>query len=201
MNRSKLINSLVEKQCLTTYLEIGVKTGGNFSQIQAPRRIGVDPVMGIELSGIPKLTRYARRIFNNPIYLLNEDVALYQMTSDEYFSSKHVEPICIAFIDGLHHFDQVIRDLLNVQKYLKPKGLVVLHDCLPQSSLNAERERSVKHWNGDVWKASYWLFQRNCAFDLYDFDEGLCVVNNIEIISFFKRTNCERIRLSSFADI
>ena len=85
-----------------------------------------------------------------------------------------------TFIDGLHHFDQVIRDLLNVRKYLKPRGLVVLHDCLPQSSLNAERERSVKHWNGDVWKASYWLFQRNCPFDLYDFDEGLCVINNIE---------------------
>ena len=189
MNRSILINSLVKNQRLTTYLEIGVKTGGNFSQIQAKRKIGVDPTMGIKLTGISKLKRYARKAVNNRIYMSSKNVVLYQMTSDEFFSSEYVEPIGIAFIDGLHLFDQVIRDYLNVQNHLEPNGVVVLHDCLPASCLSATRERSSKHWNGDVWKAAYWLSERNCQFDLYDFDEGLCVIRNKA------NTNCESLQL------
>ena len=59
---------------------------------------------------------------------------------------------CI-FIDGLHHYKQVLKDIDNSLNCLNSNGVILMHDCLPQS-LNAQFvPRTESTWNGDVWKA------------------------------------------------
>jgi Methyltransferase domain len=42
----------------------------------------------------------------------------------------------MAFIDGLHHFEQVLRDFINVEKRATSEGLIVIHDCIPFDEVN-----------------------------------------------------------------
>ena len=74
------------------------------------------------------------------------------MTSDEFFSGNKDKFDCI-FIDGLHHYNQVLKDIDNSLNVLNSNGIILMHDCLPQS-LNAQSvPRTEATWNGDVWKA------------------------------------------------
>ena len=62
-------------------------------------------------------------------------------TSDEYFESiKDTEvKYDIIFIDGLHHNEQVLKDVENSLKHLSEGGSIVCHDCLP-----SEESRDIR---------------------------------------------------------
>lgn len=107
-----------------SYLEIGCDDNQLFSKIDIPKKIGVDPVSG----------------------------GNYKAKSDDFFS-QNSEKFDLIFIDGLHEYSQVKKDISNSLKFLNDKGFILVHDCLPRS-LSAQavpRYRNV--WNGDVWKA------------------------------------------------
>jgi hypothetical protein len=80
------------------------------------------------------------------------------MTSDEFFKTSASQvfrdqgTISLAFIDGLHLFEQVLKDFIYVERYCSSSSVVVLHDTLPLASVPAERSRKSKFWCGDVWK-------------------------------------------------
>ena len=38
-----------------------------------------------------------------------------------------------VFIDGLHTYNQVKKDIHNSLKYLNINGIIMLHDCLPNN--------------------------------------------------------------------
>ena len=59
---------------------------------------------------------------------------------------------CI-FIDGLHEYKQVRKDILNSLKFLNKGGIILLHDCLPNNYFEQAVPRCQWTWNGDVWKA------------------------------------------------
>ena len=59
---------------------------------------------------------------------------------------------CI-FIDGLHHYNQVLKDIDNSLKILNSNGLILIHDCLPKTLDAQAVPRTDVEWNGDVWKA------------------------------------------------
>ena len=61
-------------------------------------------------------------------------------------------PLGLAFIDGLHLYEQVLRDFINVEKFCDRASVVVLHDTLPVAPVAAARLRGTSHWCGDVWK-------------------------------------------------
>ena len=119
------------------YLEIGVRNGESLSLAQC-RAIGVDPDAQ-----------------------LNDDVSdnllLVEMTSDEFFELeaesvfKDERPDLI-FIDGMHLFEFVLRDFINVEQYSKPDSFVIIDDIFPNNSIQAERQRKSRVWVGDVWK-------------------------------------------------
>jgi hypothetical protein len=74
------------------------------------------------------------------------------MTSDQFFvnNKKNFDMI---FLDGLHTYEQTIKDIDNYLKYLNEKGVIIIHDCITKKILNQIVPRIYGHWNGDVWKA------------------------------------------------
>ena len=122
--RFEIIQKIIDKKNYKTYLEIGCDKNLNFSKIKIDNKIGVDPVSGGTL----------------------------RMTSTDFFKNNKDFFDCI-FIDGLHIYDQVRKDILNSLNFLKSNGTIILHDCLPSKIWNQIVPRIYGHWNGDVWKA------------------------------------------------
>tara|TARA_B100001057_G_C22521699_1_gene822128 strand:- start:78 stop:749 length:672 start_codon:yes stop_codon:yes gene_type:complete len=122
--RYEIINEIILKKNFKDYLEIGCFTDENFNKIKVKNKVGVDPIQGGNI----------------------------RKTSDEYFKSCE-DFFDIIFIDGLHHYDQVKKDILNSLKILKTGGVILIHDCLPRKARDQMVPRSHEEWNGDVWKS------------------------------------------------
>lgn len=134
IKRYDIINYLIEKYKLVNYLEIGVFKGENIREIKATHKDGVDP--GVEGYTPPEVN--------------------YPMTSDAFFEliKGHDEiKYDIIFIDGLHHAEQVEKDIQNSLNHIVEGGFIVLHDCNPVSYEAQLVPRETIAWNGDTWKA------------------------------------------------
>ncbi len=153
MTRTQLLNHLIDKHKLKTYLEIGVQNPAqNFSKIRLPikSKVGVDPAVNA-----PQIAK---------------------CTSDFFFTKNRLK-FDLIFIDGLHHADQVERDFNNSLACLNDNGFIVIHDCLPLEEIHANVPRESKLWNGDVYKFIFKLNNYSCIdFVTYNFDHGCCVV-------------------------
>jgi hypothetical protein len=133
-----------------TYLEIGTRAGACFNQITAPRKIGIDPAPQGGGAG----HSFSERCFT--------------MTSDEFFAAHaeqlfQTERVDVALIDGLHTFDQALRDLLHLEQVMAPRGVIFIHDMNPPTRNHSEL-RNGGVWCGDVWKVAYYI--RNYRPDL-----------------------------------
>lgn len=161
IKRYDIINYLIEKYNLVNYLEIGVFKGENIREIKAPYKNGVDP--GNEGIVSPEVD--------------------YHMTSDEFFELiKDQDDIKydIIFIDGLHHSEQVKKDIQNALNHVVEGGYILLHDCNPASYEAQLVPRQTMAWNGDVWKAfvdfkSHYHMMECCVVDT-DFGVGVIKV-------------------------
>ena len=134
VKRFDLINYLIEKYKVINYLEIGVFKGENIREIKALHKDGVDP--GVEGYVPPEVN--------------------YPMTSDDFFEliKGHDEiKYDLIFIDGLHHADQVAKDIQNALNHIVDGGFILLHDCNPASYDAQLVPRETIAWNGDTWKA------------------------------------------------
>ena len=89
------------------------------------------------------------------------------MNSDAYFSEKYLEGklIGIAFIDGLHTFEQTISDFFNVLKYCDNDSIVIIDDTVPSDKFSSYRSADEAYrarilaglensylWHGDVFQ-------------------------------------------------
>lgn len=121
-----------------TYLEIGIRNGGSLALSRA-RSIGVDPAFNVKAE-------------------LDTDVSLVRTTSDEFFARPDPlarfegEPAALAFIDGMHLSEFVLRDFVNVERHAAWWSVIVFDDVLPRSVAEAARERDTRAWTGDVYK-------------------------------------------------
>jgi len=169
-----------------TYLEIGVDTGASFIPIKTKRKWGVDP----------SYTLSSRRLFVYAalLHLRVRGERLFRMTSDEFFLKNDTLlascGIDVCLVDGLHTYEQALRDVLNALKYLKPKGLILVHDCNPTTELMARPAAGIGDlirennpdwdggWSGDVWKAIVHLRALRDDVDAFvlDCDTGIGVV-------------------------
>ena len=123
-NRVEIIKNIIELKNYKSYLEIGCFSNELFDQINCENKVGVDPVSGGTI----------------------------RATSDEFFKKNDKKFDCI-FIDGLHRYQQVKKDILNSINFLKKGGIILLHDCLPRNVYEQAIPRCQYKWNGDVWKA------------------------------------------------
>ena len=120
------------------YLEVGVDKGRSLARARGPA-IGIDPRPRLDL----KVT-------------LGEQTRVLPMSSDAFFRTAAAEylasPPDLVFIDGMHLFEFVLRDFMNVERYAHAATLVVIDDIFPCHPTQAERRRRSTAWTGDVWK-------------------------------------------------
>ena len=122
--RWDLIQYIINKYKYVNYLEIGCDKDQSFSKIKINKKGGVDPISGGTIRD----------------------------TSDNFFINNK-EKFDIIFIDGLHHYEQVIKDIYNSLKILNDNGHILIHDCLPRTIAHQAIPRYRGSWNGDVWKS------------------------------------------------
>lgn len=165
-NHTQLLNSLIEKYKLKSYLEIGVQNpANNFDKVKCSRKVGVDPEFISWGAGNMGLS-----------------IKLHQSTSDEFFVSN-TEIFDLIFIDGLHHADQVKRDFENSLRCLSDNGFIVIHDVLPENEPGTKVPRETKQWWGDVYKWAMRIREYNgIEFITYNIDNGCMVVKRQPIV-------------------
>ena len=146
--RWDLIEYLIKKNNYTNYLEIGCDQNQLFSKVAVKNKIGVDPVSGGNI----------------------------RKTSDVFFKDNK-DKFDIVFIDGLHTYDQVKKDILNSVNCLNENGIILVHDCMPDSLGKQAVPRYKMQWNGDVWKAIVDLRQKE-DLDIYtcEMDQGIGII-------------------------
>ena len=164
MNRWDILNKLIKKNNYKNYLEIGVQNpSSNFDKINCENKVGVEPNVYDWHRGTP------------PTFV---------GTSDEYFEAIKDSDIKfdIVFIDGLHHDDQVIRDIENSLNILNSEGTIVVHDCLPSNEREQERDDHGGVWLGDVWKgiAHLRITRDDIKIEVVDTDLGCGVITKNE---------------------
>ena len=156
--RWDLIDYLIKKNNYLNYLEIGCDDDQLFSKVKIKNKIGVDPVSGGNV----------------------------RKNSDDFFL-ENKDKFDLVFIDGLHIYEQVKKDIINSLKCLNENGIILVHDCMPDSLSKQAVPRYKMKWNGDVWKAIVDLRQRE-DLDIYtcEIDQGIGIITKRKNSSILK---------------
>ena len=192
MNKISVIQGLIDAKKARLYLEIGVASGDCFLKIKALNKIAVDPAFTIPFKR--KLKRRVQRLKSVLKKDLRTNEYFYKMPSDEFFESQSSEllknGVDVAFVDGLHTYEQSLRDVENCLKFLRDDGVIVVHDCNPVSSaaaypaLSYEEAREANpegwtgEWSGNVWKTIPHLraTREDLSIFVLDCDCGLGII-------------------------
>lgn len=131
----------------SNYLEIGCGDGECFYKVNAKYREGVDP--------------------NTTTHIA--------MTSDDYFKQNSIY-WDVIFIDGLHFEEQADRDIENALYFLNDKGVIILHDCIPNDMKAATEENTIPslgYWFGTTWRSAVKLaYREDVDFTVIEQDTG-----------------------------
>jgi predicted O-methyltransferase YrrM len=133
-----------------TYLEVGTSTGNSLALAECPS-IAIDPSFAVTANVIGKKTQ----------------CHFFQMGSDEFFRAHSPQTflgntIDLAFLDGMHLFEYLLRDFTNIERHCTRNSIIALHDCIPTDAYITERTNDPAArelvstrpgwWTGDVWK-------------------------------------------------
>ncbi|KGP64008.1 hypothetical protein EP47_03545 [Legionella norrlandica] len=148
------------------YLEIGVRKGKSLSLAKCCAH-GVDPFP--EIKHLP------------------ENHIIHRMTSDDFFEFEAATIFQnnkpdLVFIDGMHLFEFVLRDFINIEKIAKKNTVIVIDDIYPNHLRQAQRKRESKVWTGDVWKIFFCLkeFRSDLKLNLLNTKPtGLMLITNL----------------------
>ena len=145
----EFFNFLDTEMCPATYLEIGTQQGSGVEYVSADI-LCIDPHFVIDRNVIG---RRSKALF-------------FQMNPDDFFRendpTKFLGDIDLGFLDGLHHFEALLRDFINFERHSHTGSIVLLHDCLPLNTRMASRDHKPgppeeaaetrTFWTGDVWR-------------------------------------------------
>lgn len=155
-----------------SYVEVGIREGASFRL--ANSRI---PAVGIDPNPLIKVEK------NPEWHLIVHD------TSDNYFKSSRLlsdlggRKVDLAFIDGMHLFEFVLRDFIALEKASHQEAVIVVHDCYPLDELTAQREQDTFFWSGDVWKIILCLKKYRPDLNITTFPcppTGLAVITGLD---------------------
>ena len=165
--RDVILQKIIDTKKYKSYLEIGCFNDDLFNKIKCEKKIGVDPYSGGTI----------------------------RKTSDDFFNANDEKFDCI-FIDGLHRYHQVKKDIDNSLKSLNENGIIILHDCLPNNYYEQAIPRSQYIWNGDVWKAIIECRTRE-DIDTYTINADF----GLGVIFKKKNTNMLNLNVSNFSKL
>ena len=145
---ARRINKLAAGLGATRYVEIGVNKGVTFHAVAIAQRTAVDPKFAL-----------------NPIEFQDANTQFFEVTSDDYFQrlASDVAPD-IYFLDGLHTFEQTLRDFNNCVVHSHSRTVWLIDDTHPvdvySTLTNSKRTMLFRHetgnkglaWHGDVFK-------------------------------------------------
>ena len=157
MRHFRYLATLASQLEVQTYFEIGTSFGESLAVIDCTA-ICVDPAFRLDRDVLGK----------------KPALFAFQLTSDDFFARHRIASLLpaphtldLAFLDGMHHFEFLLRDFMNTEKSCTRDSVVTLHDCLPLHPRAARRvdkrgmpamqtTRPVRAagsgWTGDVWK-------------------------------------------------
>lgn len=169
------------------YLEIGTRTGSSLSRIGC-NFVSIDPEFAL---GFPVYNKSRRMFF-------------FQQTSDDFFAGAFLRHNDItpdlAFIDGMHHFEYVLRDFANCERAMNSGGAILLHDVcptnVPMATRSLERLEKRLPWTGDVWKFIVILRKYRPDLELTVLDArktGIAVVRNLDRRNSYLLDNYDRL--------
>lgn len=176
MNRLDLIQALMSQKGLRNYLEIGVENGRIFFRINSRFKVAVDPKFIFDAG------RKVGKTLLNPYNIYNQ---YFEKTSDDFFAQDAQRVFAntqlqLALVDGMHEYHFALRDVENALQYLTDDGVIIMHDCNPQSAQAAGRFEDWKEgvWNGDVWRTVIHLRSQRPDLNVFvlDCDHGLGIV-------------------------
>jgi predicted O-linked N-acetylglucosamine transferase (SPINDLY family) len=166
-----------------TYFGIGVDTGKTLALARCPS-IAVDPQFScVELSCIKQV-------------IAKPSLMLFQTTSDDFFERFRPDVLFghsveFAFLDGMHHCENLLRDFINTERCCQVGSIIALHGCLPVELSMANRNlglQSIDHrrkdmWTGDVWRTALLLKRRRPDLSMMTLDAaptGLVLITHLD---------------------
>jgi hypothetical protein len=164
----EVLGNLHQMLCPKSYVEIGVQTGASLKLAQCIS-IGIDPEPDIS-------------------HALGSLTKVYRATSDAFFARHNLikelmgQTVDLAFIDGLHLFEQALKDFINIEKYSHSRTVICIHDCLPLDKFTSLRDRSTQFWTGDPWKLVLILKEYRPDLTISTiptYPSGLAIVTNL----------------------
>lgn len=178
LQRWEVVQGLLDFYDAPRYLEVGVSKGGTFHNLKADFQVAVDPRFRFDWQA-----KQAER---------GEQTQYHQVTSDEYFGSI-IDPdqlFDVIYLDGLHTFEQTLRDFTNALDHLAPRGVILIDDVRPSSyhaSLPDHANYLAVHkyvkggafaWMGDVYKLVWFIdtFYQSLSYATVANNHGQAVV-------------------------
>lgn len=147
-NRMALVTYIASQIPDCAYLEIGCDQDKLFDAVGVVDKTGVDPRRG----------------------------GTVRKTSDDFFATN-TKKFDFIWVDGLHEYRQVHRDVVNAIAALKPGGFIGLHDMLPLNWKFEHVPRMNLGWTGDVWKVAFEIAAtKGLDFKLVTIDHGCGVL-------------------------
>ena len=165
------------------YVEIGVESGQSLQYVnRSTRAIGIDPAPQI-------------------VHGFNAWTKIYKAESDTFFAENNLAELFdgsvdLAFIDGLHYYEQALRDFANAEASCRHESIIMLHDINPVIPETATRERNTFWWAGDTWKIMLILAKHRPDLKIATvpaFPSGLAIITGLDPASTFIKDNFDAI--------
>lgn len=156
MERSEVLRPILALFKAPRYLEIGVRAGETFFALSAVHKVAVDPNFEFDVEAARAREPHSQ---------------FFEAASDRFFGEL-IEPDAkfdVIYIDGLHTFEQTLRDFCNSVCVLADRGVIVIDDVVPNSYasslpnlLASVRLKEAlgdpdRSWMGDVYRLVFFI--------------------------------------------
>lgn len=149
----KRINRLAKSFEYKSFLEVGVSKGHTFFGVNMEEKTAVDPKFQFDIEALPDSHPHQK---------------FFAIPSDQFFIQHNKADYDMIFLDGLHTFEQTLRDFCNAIMCSKKKSLILIDDTVPSDIYSAhpvsskavqlrkkETQSESNAWHGDVYKVVF----------------------------------------------